>query len=265
MLSRLPSLTIDPARRSGPESQSAATKAATKTAVKTAHKAAKVAEAARNAPSTPKRRVRSRASFTLAAAAAVVLAAPTFLPGTAAYADPSADQWAALRMCESSGNYAINTGNGYYGAYQFDLPTWQSVGGTGYPHQASPAEQDARALMLYRKRGWQPWECASKLRFVNDGDARSGYTGDISIGGGGAATSGMPSFPGQISYGQYSAQLKQWQAQMASRGANIPATGYFGDITKALALKVQQQNGFETVGWIGPKTWDAAWSGSYSR
>lgn len=166
MLSRLPSLTIDPARRSGPESQSAATKAATKTAVKTAHKAAKVAEAARNAPSTPKRRVRSRASFTLAAAAAVVLAAPTFLPGTAAYADPSADQWAALRMCESSGNYAINTGNGYYGGLQFSASTWRAYGGEAYApyaHQATREQQIAIAENVLAGQGAGAWPKCGKL------------------------------------------------------------------------------------------------------
>ena len=62
-----------------------------------------------------------------------------------------------LRMCESGGNYATNTGNGYYGAYQFDLSTWASVGGSGYPHTASPAEQDYRAAGLYRARGSSPW------------------------------------------------------------------------------------------------------------
>ena len=71
-----------------------------------------------------------------------------------------------------------------------------------------------------------------------------------------------PGFPGQISYGQYSESLKSWQAQMAARGASIPATGYFGDITKSLALQLQVENGFEQVGWIGPLTWDAAWTGA---
>lgn len=70
---------------------------------------------------------------------------------------PSASQWAALRSCEAGGDYSINTGNGYYGAYQFDLTTWRGVGGTGYPHQASPAEQDYRAALLYADRGAAPW------------------------------------------------------------------------------------------------------------
>jgi hypothetical protein len=64
---------------------------------------------------------------------------------------------AAIRACESGGNYATNTGNGYYGAYQFDQQTWNSVGGTGNPAAASPAEQDARAQALINQRGSSPW------------------------------------------------------------------------------------------------------------
>ncbi|MEA2826992.1 MAG: resuscitation-promoting factor RpfA, partial [Actinomycetota bacterium] len=45
--------------------------------------------------------------------------------------------FAALADCESGGDYSINTGNGYYGAYQFSLSTWQSLGYEGYPHEAS--------------------------------------------------------------------------------------------------------------------------------
>lgn len=62
-----------------------------------------------------------------------------------------------LRMCESENNYSINTGNGYYGAYQFSLETWQTVGGTGYPNLASPEEQDARAWDLLTRFGPQHW------------------------------------------------------------------------------------------------------------
>lgn len=62
-----------------------------------------------------------------------------------------------IRMRESGGNYAINTGNGYYGAYQFSLSTWRGVGGAGLPSEASPAEQDMRAQMLYDRRGCSPW------------------------------------------------------------------------------------------------------------
>lgn len=71
--------------------------------------------------------------------------------------------WAALRRCESGGNYQTNTGNGFYGAYQFDLQTWQSVGGTGLPSDAPPEEQDARARALYASRGAQPWPVCGRF------------------------------------------------------------------------------------------------------
>jgi uncharacterized protein YabE (DUF348 family) len=49
--------------------------------------------------------------------------------------------WDQLAECESGVNWAINTGNGYYGGLQFNLETWQSYGGTGYPHENSREEQ----------------------------------------------------------------------------------------------------------------------------
>ena len=63
----------------------------------------------------------------------------------------------AIASCESGGNYSTNTGNGFYGAYQFTQSTWESVGGTGNPAAASPAEQDKRAAMLYAQQGSSPW------------------------------------------------------------------------------------------------------------
>lgn len=59
------------------------------------------------------------------------------------YTGSLAEWLRVLRMCESGGNYRINTGNGYYGAYQFLTSTWQSLG-TGYARAdlAPPAVQD---------------------------------------------------------------------------------------------------------------------------
>lgn len=85
-------------------------------------------------------------------AAATAAHAPVAKANTA-----SGDLFARIRARESGGNYAENTGNGYYGAYQFSLGTWQGVGGTGNPAAASPAEQDLRAQMLYARRGCSPW------------------------------------------------------------------------------------------------------------
>lgn len=71
--------------------------------------------------------------------------------------EPTEGEWSALRFCESTLTYAVDTGNGYFGAYQFDLTTWQTVGGFGNPADAPPEEQDARARLLYARRGSQPW------------------------------------------------------------------------------------------------------------
>lgn len=68
------------------------------------------------------------------------------------------EKWDALRFCESTNNYAAISSSGKYrGAYQFDLVTWQSVGGSGDPALASPSEQEARARELYALRGASPW------------------------------------------------------------------------------------------------------------
>ena len=73
-----------------------------------------------------------------------------------------ASMWDSIAQCESSGNWSINTGNGYYGGLQFNLATWRSVDGQDfavYPHQASRAEQITVANRLYAIRGLQPWSC----------------------------------------------------------------------------------------------------------
>ena len=86
---------------------------------------------------------------------------------------PSADQWAALRQCESGGDYAITNPSGKYrGAYQFDRRTWNSVAERHAPRlvgvdpaAASPGDQDAMALALYGERGARPWpHCGRHLR-----------------------------------------------------------------------------------------------------
>jgi uncharacterized protein YabE (DUF348 family) len=72
--------------------------------------------------------------------------------------------WAALADCESSGNPRAVNPAGYYGLYQFSLRTWGSVGGSGNPSDASPAEQTKRAKILYNKAGPGQWPvCGRKL------------------------------------------------------------------------------------------------------
>jgi resuscitation-promoting factor RpfA len=197
-------------------------------------------------------------------------AAVLVLPATNASADPSANSWYRLRMCESSNNYKINTGNAHYGAYQFDLSTWRSVGGTGYPQQASPAEQDARALILYRERGWQPWQCAGIVGLREDRDARSGRTSDIKVPRSSASSAGsssaIPAFPGSRWYhpGDWNSSIKRFQDQMHKRGFFPLGTGEYGPNTLAMVKRLQSLNGLVPNGYIGPNTWRLAWTGKYT-
>lgn len=96
----------------------------------------------------------------VAAAPATASANPMPAPG----ANIDGGVWDQLAACESGGNWSINTGNGYYGGLQFNLGTWQANGGTGYPHQASKAEQIRVAENLRAARGFSPWPaCSAQL------------------------------------------------------------------------------------------------------
>ena len=106
----------------------------------------------------PERRLRPRASrFAVRIRPAVARVVRPVIPTT----DPV---WARLRRCESGGRYDINTGNGFYGAYQFVHSTWRGLGYPGMPHQAPPDMQDEAAQRLQARSGWGQWPaCTRKL------------------------------------------------------------------------------------------------------
>jgi len=90
------------------------------------------------------------------ASSAISSIRPTAGPPSSLAAD-----FAAIRRCEASGDYSLNTGNGYYGAYQFAYQTWIDLGESGLPSAAPPATQDAAAYKLYLRSGWSSWpSCA---------------------------------------------------------------------------------------------------------
>lgn len=109
------------------------------------------------------------------AALSVLHAHPTATPTTTTPAPRTAPQrasrgvprttlnWSALRACESHGRYGTDTGNGYYGAYQFSARTWRSVGGTGNPADAPAEEQDMRAALLFQRGGRGQWPVCGRL------------------------------------------------------------------------------------------------------
>jgi len=119
-------------------------------------------------PSSAGRALRTTGAIVAIAGTATAVSA---MPAGAA----TADDFAKLRQCESGGNYSINTGNGFYGAYQFDLQTWHGLGYSGKPSDAPPALQDEAAHKLYNARGWSPWpSCSAKLGLTRNGPAPAG-------------------------------------------------------------------------------------------
>ncbi|MFD6875178.1 MULTISPECIES: transglycosylase family protein [unclassified Streptomyces] len=109
---------------------------------------------------------------TLAGVAGVAVAAPLMAAGTASAATVS--EWDKVAQCESGGNWAINTGNGYYGGLQFSASTWAGYGGKAYAataNQASKSQQIAIAEKVLKGQGKGAWPHCGK------GLSNSAYNG----------------------------------------------------------------------------------------
>lgn len=97
------------------------------------------------------------------AIAGAVIGAP-LAAAPAAQADTGGTVWDKLAQCESTGNWAINTGNGFSGGLQFTPGTWRAFGGTDVAHHASREEQIVVAERVLAKQGWGAWPaCSRKL------------------------------------------------------------------------------------------------------
>lgn len=78
---------------------------------------------------------------------------------------PASSVWDALARCESGGNWATNTRNGFYGGIQFDSGTWLAYGGGAYAPRADLASKSAQIAVAERlraARGFQPWPACSR-------------------------------------------------------------------------------------------------------
>jgi hypothetical protein len=203
--------------------------------------------AAPQGPSTAARLLRTTGAVTALVGSGIAV---TAMPAGAA----TPDDFAKLRQCESGGNYSTNTGNGFYGAYQFDIGTWQGLGYSGRPDQAAPAVQDEAAYRLYNSRGWSPWPaCSRKLGLTNDGQI-----GVSSSGAGGSslqqaltppaeqpmsldkarAEVQSSGFHGTISTsdgGNVRADAYVWQSTMRGQGFDLDVDGKFGAQSQGVA------------------------------
>jgi resuscitation-promoting factor RpfB len=85
-------------------------------------------------------------------------------PGTEVPPVSNGTTWDALSRCEAGGNWAINSGNGFYGGVQFDQNTWERNGGLRYAQRADLAtreEQIAIAEVTRARQGWGAWPVCS--------------------------------------------------------------------------------------------------------
>lgn len=112
----------------------------------------------------------------LAAASAV---AGTGLLAAAAPAQAATSVWDAVAQCESSGNWSINTGNGFYGGLQFTISTWNAYGGQQYAPRADLAtksEQIAVAQKVLAGQGPGAWPVCSKKAGLTKANGGASYT-----------------------------------------------------------------------------------------
>jgi resuscitation-promoting factor RpfA len=102
----------------------------------------------------------------------LALAALGAVVAPAADAAPSVN-WDAIAQCESSGNWAANTGNGFYGGLQFTQSTWKAFGGSGTPQSASRAEQISVAEKVLDGQGIGAWPVCGKHGSEGGGSSSS--------------------------------------------------------------------------------------------
>ncbi|WP_131765153.1 transglycosylase family protein [Candidatus Protofrankia californiensis] len=184
----------------------------------------------------------------------------------------AATTWAELRQCESGGNYTVNTGNGYYGAYQFALSTWQGLGYTGLPSGASPATQDEAALRLAVRSGFGQWPICGQ------GMGADQLAADASSSGAGSASPSSPSdstrtrrlvvrqsaeslldapdstlFTTGLIH-QVRSDVRAWQLQMNALGYKILIDGRYGPQSAFAAGLLQGSKGLRVDGICGPRT-----------
>ncbi len=128
-----------------------------------------------------KHRAASHTSIKKAAITVTTVGAAAAVPliGSAGVADAApASAWNAVAACESSGNWHINTGNGFYGGLQFTQSTWDAFGGGAYASRAdfaTPDQQMAIANKVLAGQGWGAWPVCSQKAGVT-GYSASGPT-----------------------------------------------------------------------------------------
>jgi hypothetical protein len=98
--------------------------------------------------------------------AAGLLTASVFSATPVGASEPLSVKLHKLRMCESGDNYRADTGNGYFGAYQFAPATWHGLGFHGRPDHAKHTTQNRAARKLHAREGWKAWPACAQAEHL---------------------------------------------------------------------------------------------------
>ncbi|MFE5585322.1 transglycosylase family protein, partial [Kitasatospora sp. NPDC056531] len=118
---------------------------------------------------TPSRTARTRIGATAVGVLGLAVASATLGTGQANAA--SVATWDKVAQCESTGNWSINTNNGYYGGLQISLSNWQHYGGTAYaarPDLATKQQQILIAEKILADQGAGAWTCSPGTGLATD-------------------------------------------------------------------------------------------------
>ena len=184
------------------------------------------------------------------------------LAGTGANA-ADGGTWDAIAQCESGGNWAINTGNGYSGGLQFSPGTWAAYGGTGAPENASREQQIAVAERVQAGQGWGAWpSCSAQLGLSGGGGAAYVPAAPAPAAAVPQAAAVVPleQAPAQVPVQQYPVQqypvaqapVQQWAEAPAPAPVTVALSGKTytieaGDTLDTIATKLGIQGGWETL------------------
>ncbi|KAA0024053.1 transglycosylase family protein [Antrihabitans cavernicola] len=117
------------------------------------------------------RKISTRALGYATIAGALVAVPLGLSTGTASAATHN---WDGVAQCESGGNWAIDTGNGFSGGLQFTQSTWEANGGSGSPSNASKAEQERVAENVLNTQGAGAWPVCGQ--YLTSGDSTAAVT-----------------------------------------------------------------------------------------
>jgi len=170
--------------------------------------------------------------------------------GTGANA-ATGNTWDALAQCESSGNWAANTGNGFSGGLQFTQSTWAAYGGSGSAANASRAEQIAVAERVQAGQGWGAWPaCSAQLGLAGGGGAA--YTPAATPAPSTyVAPTTQPTYVAPTTQSSYVAPVEQAPVQaVAAAPVNLSGKTYTvaaGDTLSGIAQRLGVTGGWEAL------------------